>query len=243
MHVPASDELLKWFRAAQSELHQEVPAGESIVSYFIQRNGRSEATVNQALYGAFLGTEEQFCNQMDAVQDLGALRGTSCRVATPQGRLLTGASATQELDASAAAAEDRRRVARESSERAAIKTAEDLPVKSKLISLGYLPDNNRMVRHHLQHFVVAHRTRWRPKDAVPAVTAPRATLRDSIATFISTVEARGLISNRVYRRAGRDTEIELRDALKRKTGRKRTATQMHATDEEPDESTEQPRKR
>ena len=31
---------------------------------------------DEALYGAFLGTEEQFCNQMDAPNVLGALRGT-----------------------------------------------------------------------------------------------------------------------------------------------------------------------
>ena len=70
LEEPASEELLKWFTAAQSAIHQNVPAGESIVSYFIQRNGRSEATVNQALYGAFLRTESEFSNRMDTTDDL-----------------------------------------------------------------------------------------------------------------------------------------------------------------------------
>ena len=243
LQEPASEELLKWFTAAQCEIHQNVPAGESIVSYFIQRNGRSEATVNQALYGAFLGTEEDFSNRMDTTDDLGIIRGTSCRIATPQGRLLTGASATRELDESAAAAEDRRRAARESAERAAIKTAADMPVKSLLEQLGYLPEGSRMIKNHLQHFIVAHRARWRPKEAVPAITAARESLRDAIAAFIQTVNDRGLISKRVFRRAGRDTTMELRSAIAPKASRKRTVSQMQVTDVTSNDTCEPPAKR
>ena len=230
--------VMPWFAGDRVKLFTE-----SIVSYFIQRNGRSEATVNQALYGAFLGTEEDFSNRMDTTDDLGIIRGTSCRIATPQGRLLTGASATRELDESAAAAEDRRRAARESAERAAIKTAADMPVKSLLEQLGYLPEGSRMIKNHLQHFIVAHRARWRPKEAVPAITAARESLRDAIAAFIQTVNDRGLISKRVFRRAGRDTTMELRSAIAPKASRKRTVSQMQVTDVTSNDTCEPPAKR
>ena len=143
---------------------------------------------------------------------------------------MTGASATRELDDSEAAAEERRRAARESAERAAIKTAADMPVKTLLEQLGYLPEGSRMIKNHLQHFIVAHRARWRPKEAVPAITAARDSLRDAIAAFIETVNTRGLISKRVYRHAGRDTTMELRAAITSKVGRKRNLSQMQVTD-------------